>query len=86
MADPSPAPAEEVTAKSPPPQVQDSIEVVTEIKDEDAGDERSENLNEPDAGDDEAAGERPVSNDQYKALKNITDVLTNHKVKVKGDE
>lgn len=86
MADPSPASAEESTAKSPDPPVQDSVEVATEAKDEDAADDKSENLNEPDAAEDEAAGERPVSNDQYKALKHITEVLTNHKLKVKGDE
>lgn len=81
MADPSTAELV-TTAKSPDPV--DSIEVVTEVKDEDPGDEKSDN--EPDAAEDDGGGERPVSNDQYKALKNITEVLTNHKVKVKGDE
>ena len=81
MADPSTA--EQVTTTRSPDPV-DSIEVATEVKDEDPGDEKSDN--EPDAPEDEAGGERPVSNDQYKALKNITEILTNHKVKVKGDE
>lgn len=81
MADPSTT--EEVPrAKSPDPV--DSIEVVAEIKDEEPADEKSDN--EADAHEDEAGGERPVSNDQYKALKSITDILTNYKVKVKGDE
>lgn len=49
-------------------------------------------MKEEDEGEDEAAGSdgdevdtsgRPVSTQLYKALKNITDVLTNHKIKVK---
>lgn len=64
----------------------DSIEVDTSVKVEDAGDEGSEN--EDAEGEDEMAidGEAGVNSEQYKALRNITEVLANFKIKIRGDE
>jgi len=66
-----------------------SIEVETEVKQEDAAEEKCDDDDDDDAEADEdgATGEEPgVSNEQYKALRNITETLTNYKIKVKGDE
>lgn len=64
------------------------MDVDAEVKEEEEpADEKSENEVEPDAVEDAPAGEEPaVSNDLYKAFRNITEVLTNLKVKIKGDE
>lgn len=65
------------------PEPVQSIEVKTEIKEED-GEDKSDHEED---GAEAANGEEPaVTNEQYKALKNITDVLTNYKTKLKGDE
>jgi hypothetical protein len=76
------APAE-VADQQASSQVVDSIEVESRVKAEDAPDVGS------DAGEDDAQEEgadgRPVSNAQYKALKAITEVLTDFKV-TKGNE
>ena len=64
-------------------QVVDSIEVENAVKTEDAADDGSD-AGENDAQDEAAEG-RPVSNAQYKALKAITEVLSEFKVK-KGNE
>lgn len=61
-----------------------SIEVEADVKQEAEGEEKSEN--EGDEVEENAGDERAVSNEQYRALKNITEVLANHKIKVKGDE
>lgn len=59
-------------------------EVETDVKEEDAAEGKSDN---GDSGAAETNGDEPaVSVEQYKALKNITDILNNHKIKIKGDE
>ena len=63
----------------------ESIEVRPEVKEEDGGEDKSDE--DADAPEDYAGGETPaVDNGQYKALKNIAEVLSNLKIKVKGDE
>jgi hypothetical protein len=63
-----------------------SIEVESEVKQEDAAEEKSD-VDGAEAEGNDATGEEPgVSNEQYKALRNITETLTNHKMKLKGDE
>ena len=59
-------------------------EVETELKEEDAGEDRSDN--DADIVEEDTGEEPAVSTDQYKSFKNITEVLTNFKIKVKGDE
>ena len=53
--------------------------IETDPKEEDEGDEEAVGSD----GDDADNTGRPVSTQLYKALKNITDILTNHKIKVK---
>lgn len=73
----------EVADQQASSQVVDSIEVDSGVKAEEALDARS------DAGEDDAQEEgadgRPVSNALYKALKAITEILTDFKV-TKGNE
>ena len=64
-------------------QVVDSIEVENAVKTEDAADDGSD-AEDNDAQEETGDG-RPVSNAQYKALKAITEVLSEFKVK-KGNE
>jgi len=80
------ADADSATPNSPQP-IQ-SIEVETEVKAEEGGDDDAGGSgNDVDEeGGTTAGDEPPVSTEQYKALKNIAEVLTNFKVKVKGDE
>jgi hypothetical protein len=58
-----------------------------DAKEDGAADENAEE--DAEADEDDAQGEegdgRPVSRDQYKALKSITDTLTNHKIQVKNE-
>jgi hypothetical protein len=58
-----------------------------QAKGEGAGDDNVED--DAEAEDEDAPGEesdgRPVSRNQYKALKDITDALTNHKTLVKNE-
>ncbi|KAJ9499363.1 hypothetical protein H2202_004946 [Exophiala xenobiotica] len=63
-----------------------SIEVETEVKQEDAAEEKSDDDGAEAEGNDATGEEASVSNEQYKALRNITETLTNHKIKVKGDD
>ena len=77
------------TTDSDPPiaNASDTIEVPkpeSVIKDDDVGDDRSGD--EGDAPEEDAAGDRPVSNDQYRAFKSIADTLTNYSYKNKGGE
>jgi hypothetical protein len=77
------ASAEPAAAAEPVESIENEAETV--VKEEDAGEEKSEN--EGDVAEQPNTGEEPaVSNEQYKALKNITEVLANHKMKIKGDE
>ena len=71
------------TDRPSPSQVVDSIEVDNAGKTEDVADGGSD-AGDNDAQDDGGDG-RPVSNAQYKALKAITEVLSDFKVK-KGNE
>ena len=64
-------------------QVVDSIEVEPGVKTEE-GQVASSDLGDNDAQEDGGDG-RPVSNSQYKALKTITEVLTEFKIQ-KGNE
>jgi chromatin structure-remodeling complex subunit RSC1/2 len=59
-----------------------TAETAAESKEEAAAEENAEE--DADAEEDESDG-RPVSRDQYKALKAITDVLTNHKIQIKNE-
>jgi len=59
-------------------------EMRPEVKEEDAGEDKSDN--DADAVEHDTGEEPAVSNDQYRAFKNVTEILTNLKVKVKGDE
>jgi len=75
--------AEAQTAQPSTAEPVESIEV-GDVKQEDAVEEKSDN--EGDAVDENAGDDRAVSNEQYRALRNITEVLTNHTIKIKGDE
>lgn len=68
------------------PEPVESIEVETgvRVKDEDAAEDDSGNEAD-DVAEDAAGGERAVSREQYKALKNIADVLSNFKIKIKNE-
>ncbi len=71
------------TNQSASSQVVASIEVENAVKTEDTADGGSD-VEDKDAQD-EAGDGRPVSNAQYKALKAITEVLSDFKIK-KGNE
>jgi len=68
-------------ASSPKPV--ESIEVENEVKEEDAADDASDAEND---AQDTSGGQRPVSNQLYKAFKNITDILLNLKYTTKNNE
>ena len=74
------------TAVNDESKVETNEENTVNVEDEGAADNKSD---EDAEAEEDAAGAgqdgRPVSREQYMALKNITDVLTDHKVKV-GDE
>lgn len=76
------APVEKSEAQSNS-QVVDSIEVEPAVKTEDGADVGSED-GDNDAQDEGTDG-RPVSNKQYKALKAITEILSDYKI-TKGNE
>ncbi|KIW27945.1 uncharacterized protein PV07_07640 [Cladophialophora immunda] len=91
--------AESETADAPVTEPVESIEVEPAVKEEDAADDKSDNegdgaeeAEEADEADEaeDAAGEGqeepPVSVDQYRALKNITDIVSNYKTKVKDED
>ncbi|OAP65436.1 hypothetical protein AYL99_01408 [Fonsecaea erecta] len=67
-----------------------SIEVEPSVKEEDAADDKSDNdgdgAEEAENPPGEGQEEPPVSLEQYRALKNITDVLSNYKIKVKDED
>ena len=77
------APSEEVDNPSSP-QVLDSIEVDTGAKGEGAADDAGSDAADNDAQDDGSDG-RPVTNSQYKALKLITEVLSDFKIQKGGE-
>lgn len=59
--------------------------IETDLKQEDAAEEKSDE--DAEAEEDEVGGDsQGVSSEQYKALRNIAEILTNYKIKVKGDE
>lgn len=63
------------------PKLEDSVEIDAEVKEEqENGDDAP---NEPDVA---AQSGDKVTNQQYKALKEITEVLTNHRITRRGDE
>lgn len=66
------------------PDSTEALKADSTVKEEEAADDRSDN--EADPAEEDTAGDRPVSNDQYRAFKNIADILTNHKYKAKGEE
>jgi chromatin structure-remodeling complex subunit RSC1/2 len=64
------------------PKVEESVEVDPEVKEEqDIAEDGT-----VEAGTRAATSGEPVTNNQYKALKEITDKLTNHKITRRGDE
>ncbi|KIV82064.1 hypothetical protein PV11_04200 [Exophiala sideris] len=76
--------AEAQTAQPSTGEPVESIEVEPDtVNQEDAGEDKSDNEAE---GDETVGDDRAVSNEQYRALRNITEVLTNHKIKIKGDD
>ncbi|KAJ9636172.1 hypothetical protein H2204_005444 [Knufia peltigerae] len=59
--------------------------IETDLKQEDAAEEKSDE--DAEAEEHEVGGDsQGVSSEQYKALRNIAEILTNYKIKVKGDE
>jgi hypothetical protein len=73
---------EDPTSRSASPKVEDSMEVDLEVKEEqEAGEDEAS-----DAAPRAAKSGEPVTNQQYKALKEITEKLTNHKITRRGDE
>ncbi|KIY03172.1 uncharacterized protein Z520_01639 [Fonsecaea multimorphosa CBS 102226] len=78
------------TADAPVTEPVQSIEVEPAVKEEDAADDKSDNEGDGAEEAEDAAGEGqeepPVSLEQYRALKNITDILTNYKITVKDED
>ena len=73
---------EDPTSRSASPKVEDSMEIDLEVKEEqEAGEDGAS-----DAAPRAAKSGEPVTNQQYKALKEITEKLTNHKITRRGDE
>lgn len=93
MAEPDstePKPSEPVASIEREPAAENEQVEVAEAKDDGKDGGPAEDKSDNDAeGEDDAQGEendgRPVSRNQYKALKSITDTLTNHKVKIKDE-
>lgn len=73
---------EEVPSPSASPKVADSVEVEAEVKEEQETGEDGTNDVTPHA----AKSGEAVTNQQYKALKEITERLTNHRITRRGDE
>ncbi|KIW89416.1 uncharacterized protein Z519_10270 [Cladophialophora bantiana CBS 173.52] len=82
--------AEAETPSAPVTEPVQSIEVEPAVKEEDAADDKSDNEGDGAEEAEDVAGEEQdepaVSIEQYKALKNITDVVTNYKIKVKDED
>ena len=76
MADEDPA------SRSASPKLEDSLEVDAEVKEELEAAEDGTSDTAPHT----AKSGEPVTNQQYKALKEITEKLTNHKITRRGDE
>jgi hypothetical protein len=73
---------EDPASPSASPMVEESVEVEPDIKEEQ---ETAEDGSDEAAQSAAKSGE-PVTNQQYKALKEITERLINHKVTRRGDE
>lgn len=73
---------EDPASPSASPNVEDSMEVDADVKDEQETADEGAGDTAPYA----ARSGEPVTNQQYKALKDITDKLTNHKITRRGDE
>jgi hypothetical protein len=74
---------EDPISPSASPKVEDSMEIDLDVKeDQEAGEDEEANDAAPRA----AKSGEPVTNQQYKALKEITEKLTNHKITRRGDE
>jgi hypothetical protein len=73
---------EDPISPSASPKVEDSMEIDLDVKEEqEAGEDEAS-----DAAPRTAKSGEPVTNQQYKALKEITEKLTNHKITRRGDE
>lgn len=73
---------EDPASPSESPNVEDSMEVDADVKEEQETADEGTGDTAPRA----ARSGEPVTNQQYKALKDVTDKLTNHKITRRGDE
>ena len=79
---------EDAASTSASPKLEESVEVEPEVKEEQDADEDAPNEPEENEFEESTAvksGDR-VTNPQYKGLKEITEILTNHKITRRGDE
>jgi hypothetical protein len=73
---------EDPDSPSASPKVEDSVEVDPVVKEEQETAEDGTN----EAASHAAKSGEPVTNQQYKALKEVTEKLTNHRITRRGDE